>query len=87
MASRLKAQLKESPRVTVLSPDDGPLSSGLVAFSVEGWESDPMTDHLWENNRIVVRHIEYPAGVRASLHFFNTEDEVDQLAEAVRDLA
>ena len=86
LASRLKAQLKESPRVTVLSPDDGPLSSGLVAFSVEGWESDPMTDHLWENNRIVVRHIEYPAGVRASLHFFNTEDEVDQLAEAVRSL-
>ena len=87
LASRLKAQLRESPRVTVLSPEDGPLASGLVSFAVEGWEPDALDDHLWEHNRIVVRHIEHPEGVRASLHFFNTEEEVDQLAAAVRDLA
>lgn len=87
LASRLKAQLRESPRVTVLSPEDGPMASGLVTFAVEGWGSEALDDHLWENNKIVVRHIEYPEGVRASLHFFNTEDEVDQLAAAVRNLA
>lgn len=87
LASRLKAQLRESPRVKVLSPEDGPLASGLVSFAVEGWEPEALDDHLWENNKIVVRHIEHPEGVRASLHFFNTEDEVDQLAAAVRDLA
>lgn len=87
LASRLKAQLRESPRVTVLSPEDGPLASGLVTFAVEGWEPDALDDYLWEHNRIVVRHIEHPEGVRASLHFFNTEEEVDQLAAVVRDLA
>ena len=87
LASRLKAQLRESPRVKVLSPEDGPLASGLVSFAVEGWGPEALDDHLWENNKIVVRHIEHPEGVRASLHFFNTEDEVDQLAAAVRDLA
>ena len=86
LASRLKAQLRESPRVTVLSPEDGPMASGLVSFAVEGWGPEALDDHLWEHNRIVVRHIDYPEGVRASLHFFNTEDEVDQLAAAVRDL-
>ncbi len=87
LASRLKAQLRESPRVTVLSPEDGPLASGLVSFAVEGWGPEALDDHLWENNKIVVRHIEHPEGVRASLHFFNTEEEVDQLAAAVRNLA
>ena len=87
LASRLKAQLRESPRVGVLSPDDGPLASGLVSFAVEGWEPDALDDHLWAHNRIVVRHIEHPGGVRASLHFFNTEEEVDPLAAAVRNLA
>ncbi len=87
LASRLKAQLRESPHVTVLSPEDGPLASGLVSFAVEGWQPDALDDHLWEHNRIVVRHIEHPEGVRASLHFFNTEEEVDQLAAAVRNLA
>ncbi len=87
LASRLKAQLRESPRVKVLSPEDGPLASGLVSFAVEGWGPEALDDHLWENNKIVVRHIEHPEGVRASLHFFNTEEEVDQLAAAVRDLA
>ena len=87
LASRLKAQLRESPRVTVLSPDDGPLASGLVSFAVDGWQPDALDERLWENNRIQVRHIEHPEGVRASLHFFNTEDEVDALAAAVRDLA
>ena len=87
LASRLKAQLRESPHVTVLSPDDGPLASGLVSFAVRGWEPNALDDHLWEQNRIVVRHIDHPEGIRASLHFFNTEDEVDQLAAAVRDLA
>ena len=87
LASRLKAQLRESPHVKVLSPEDGPLASGLVSFAVEGWGPEALDDHLWENNKIVVRHIEHPEGVRASLHFFNTEDEVDQLAAAVRNLA
>ena len=87
LASRLKAQLRESPHVAVLSPEDGPLASGLVSFAVEGWAPDALDDHLWEHNRIVVRHIEHPEGVRASLHFFNTEEEVDALAAAVRDLA
>ena len=42
---------------------------------------------LWDDHRIVVRQVAYPPGIRASLHFFNTEDEVDELARAVKGLA
>ena len=86
LASRLMAQLRESPDVSVLSPDDPSMSSGLVSFSVTGWEPEALSEHLWTNHRVVVRHIQYPPAVRASLHFFNTEDEVDEVAEAVRSL-
>ena len=46
-----------------------------------------MVERLWEDHRIAVRQVGFPSGVRASLHFFNTEDEVDQLAQAVGGLA
>ena len=86
LAMRLKAQLAASPAVTVLSPDDPELSSGLVSFSVAGRDPQAVVEQLWENHRIVVRRVQYPAGIRASLHFFNTEDEVDQLASAIQSL-
>ncbi len=87
LAEGLKAQLRRLPGVTVLSPEDPGLSAGLVSFSVAGWEPRAVVERLWSNHRIVVRQVQYPAAVRASLHFFNTEDEVDQLAEAVKALA
>ncbi len=86
LAARLKGQWGDAPAVTVLSPDDPELSSGLVSFSVAGWQPEAVVEHLWNNHNIVVRRVQYPAGVRASLHFFNTEEEIDQLAQAVRSL-
>jgi L-cysteine/cystine lyase len=87
LAEGLKAKLRRLSGVTVLSPEDPGLSAGLVSFAVEGWEPRAVVEHLWSNHRIVVRQVQYPAAVRASLHFFNTEDEVEQLAEAVKALA
>lgn len=87
LAEGLKAQLREIPGVSVLSPEDPELSAGLVSFAVAGWEPRAVVENLWNNHRIVVRQVPHPAGVRASLHFFNTEEEVNQLAEAVKGLA
>ena len=87
LADRLKRQLSDNPAVQVNSPMQADLSSGLVSFSVSGWEPPAVVERLWEDHRIAVRQVGYPSGVRASLHFFNTEDEVDQLAQAVGRLA
>ena len=40
-------------------------------------------DTLWERYKVVIRSVNYPAGVRAAIDFFNTEDEVDYLVDAV----
>ena len=86
LAEGLKAQLRKVPGVSVLSPEDPQLSAGLVSFAVPEWEPRAVVESLWNNHSIVVRQVPHPAAVRASLHFFNTEDEVGQLAEAVRGL-
>ena len=73
--------------MSVLSPTKRLDSSGLVTFSVPGHEPVSVVERLWENHRIVVRQVGYPPGIRASIHFFNTEQEIDLLAGGVRELA
>ena len=84
LAARLKERLSETPGVRVLSPLEGPECSALTTFAVEGRPAADVTARLWETDRkILVRSISYPSGVRASTSFFNTEEEVDILADAV----
>ena len=87
LAARLKRQLSDIPAVQVYSPMEPELSSGLVSFVLSGWEPPAAVERLWNDHRIVVRQVDFPPGIRASFHFFNTEDEVDQLAQAVKGLA
>ena len=84
LAATLKVRLSGVSGVRVLSPMEGPGSSGLVSFEVEGVDSTRVAEALWKNDRILVRAVSYPPAVRASLDFFNTEQEVAQLAEVVR---
>jgi len=86
LADSAKAKLSEIPGVTVISPSERRDSSGLVSFSVEGQTPVSVVSKLWENHQIVVRQVNYPAAVRVSLHFFNTEQEVELLAGGVREL-
>ena len=86
LAARFKAQLAEISSVNVLSPTDDAQSAGLVSFAVAGQSPDAVVARLWQEHRIVVRQVHYPEVIRASLHFFNTEEEVDTLARAVAEL-
>ena len=86
LAERFKGQLVDIPGVHILSPLEPGLSSGLVSFSLDGWEPPAAVARLWDDHRIVVRQVGFPPGIRASFHFFNTEDEVDQLSYAVKGL-
>lgn len=87
LASSLKAALSDIPGVTVGSPMDRQSSSGLVTFNISGVEPESLVSYLWEQHSIVARRVEYPPSVRVSLHFFNTEEEVAILVEAVRQRA
>ncbi len=87
LASLLKTGLSGIPGVKVLSPLEGPGCSGLVSFAIEGVDPKQAFDRLWTSHKILMRDVPYPPSLRASLHFFNTEEEVQQLLDAVRELA
>jgi L-cysteine/cystine lyase len=83
-ADFLMGLLSELPRVAVRSPR--PAGSGLVAFEVEGVSAKDVAERLLEQ-RFILRFVpgQNPV-VRASTHLFNTEDELEALAEAIKGL-
>ncbi len=87
LAERLRRGLREAPGVTMTSPPAGPTSCGLVTFVPGDWEPKELVDMLWEREKVVARSVGYPSpGVRFSVDFFNTEEELDKVIEIIRTL-
>jgi isopenicillin-N epimerase len=71
------------------TPEAPCLAGAMTAFRLPpGVEAEGLRRRLWADHRVEVPVIERPDGllVRASTHFYNTEGEVDRLAEALRAL-
>ena len=83
LAASLKNKLLEIPGVTVTSPMDASQSSGLVTFTISDMVPKEFVSEIWLNSRILIRNVSYPNSIRASLDFFNTENEVSKLAGVV----
>lgn len=86
LSSLAVERLTSLPRVVVLSPQHPQLSSGLVTFCLDGASPQQVVAHLWGKGRIVCRWVEHPPAVRLSLHFFNTEAEVETVVDCLRSL-
>ncbi len=92
LAATMRAALSEVPGVTM--HDKGTVQGGIVMFAVDGWSSDLVRDALRARSINVSTSTRSSAPfdmaergiddlVRASVHVFNTEDEIDILVEAV----
>lgn len=75
--------LAEVEGVTLHTPREA--MAGLVHFSVAGMPADEVSAKLGEAG-YRVRHTPRPAAVRVSTGFYNTEEEIEGLAAAVRKL-
>ncbi len=93
LANRLRAGLEEVPGVTVR--DLGKERCGIVTFTHDGAPAGTMKDFLGQrkinvsvtsrsSTRIDMEARGLESMVRASVHYYNTEDEVDGLVDAVR---
>jgi selenocysteine lyase/cysteine desulfurase len=71
----------------LLSPTSPESACGLVTVGLDDWPTAELVTTLQERFNIVARAVRNPAGVRFSTHFFNTEREVEQVAEALMQLA
>jgi isopenicillin-N epimerase len=71
------------------TPDHPELQGFMTAYRLPaGVQAPAWRQALWERFRIEVPIVERPDGllVRVSTHFYNTEDEIDRLADAVEAL-
>ena len=82
-----KKRLADIPGVSVCSTLAPEASTGLVTFSIAGADPDAAVKLLWERHRIMARQVRNPKGLRLSLDFFNTEQELEQVFSAVERLA
>ncbi len=80
-AGLLMDLLAKNPRITLPTPH--PARTGLVSFEIDGVPAKEAAEILLEQ-RFVVRFIPEPNHyIRASVHLFNTEEELEGLARAV----
>lgn len=96
LAGRLRDRLAAVPGVRVL--DGGPRPAALVTFAIEGWQPQPFKEAMDTrgiNSALSFREFaQYDFAdkgvdwcLRLSPHYYNTEDEVDRVADTVADLA
>ena len=76
--------LKTLPSVTMLTP--GPGESGLVSFLLDGYDVKEVVTQLRDLHNIYIRDIPSTRSLRISTGFYNTEEEIDILAQALREI-
>jgi cysteine desulfurase/selenocysteine lyase len=92
LADRLRVQLEELDGVQV--HDQGRRKCGIVTFTVDGVPAQDVQQRLAERGvNVSVSLVDYarldlptrglPDLARASLHYYNTEDEIDRLLDAL----
>jgi len=87
LRDRAYSGLIKIPRIQVVSPPPGPLTTALVAFKLpDSVDSRAFRDLLLKKYRIVIKVAEkrWFNGSRISPHIFNTESDIDAAIKAIR---
>lgn len=79
MVASLKEALLQVPGLTLRSPCDLKLSSGLVAFTHQG--PADLGERLWREHRILVSHNPDKRWMRLSVNAYVLPEELDRLVE------
>ncbi len=84
---RLWTALESLPSLRIVSPPDGPLASPMLSYALpDAVKADDLCNRLLARHRVVVKIVpgEWFNGHRISTHLFNTDEDVDALAEALK---
>ncbi len=87
LVEHVRQQLGGRLGLPLATPDHPDLRGAMTAFRLPaGIDPTALRRHLWEKHRVEAPVIERPEGllIRVSTHFFNTEDEIARLEQALR---
>ena len=83
-----RAELSKIEKIKVVTPDDPASYAGLISFEIGGGSTFQFSRTMRLEHGVVVRNVTHlPIQfdvVRASTHIFNTEEDVNRLAAAIR---
>ena len=87
LSSLLRSELSKISGVTLYGPDDESMRTSIVSFTIEGKEPQQVVEKL-EKEKIVlaVREIVDKKIIRASPHFFNSENEIQKVIDEIKKL-
>ena len=76
--------LQTVPGLTLLTPRPG--ESGLVTFKLEGCDATEVVTYLRDKHNIYMRDIPSTKSLRISTGFYNTEEEIAKLVQALQEI-
>jgi len=85
LAAEMAAKLRRIPGVTVVTPHDA--AGTLLTFRIAGWPAQTVVEELGRRIFLVARPIPGFDAVRLSIGWWNTDDEIGRVADAVAELA
>jgi L-cysteine/cystine lyase len=85
LAVEMAAKLRSTPGVMVLTPAHA--AGTLLTFRVAGWPAQTVVEELGRRIFLVARPIPGFDAVRLSIGWWNTDDEIGRVADAVAELA
>jgi cysteine desulfurase/selenocysteine lyase len=87
LANLLREELVKIPGITLYGPADQQKRTSIVSFTIDKKNPSEVVERL-ENQKIILalREISEKKIVRASPHFFNTENEILRVIEAIKKL-
>lgn len=84
MVTTLKQRLAAIDGVTVQTPMEWERSSALVNLKINGVSGPDLNKRFWDDWKIVQRAVREPEGVRLSVGYFTSPQDIDHVIEAVR---
>lgn len=85
LVEKLLKRLLNMNGITVLGPERAEQTNGIVAFDVEGVDPKTVMTNLDSYERVVIAYkfIGERIMVRSSVHYYNTEEEIDRLCDGL----
>ena len=85
--ARLRERVAALPNVKILTSGHAGLSCALLGFSWDHLNNKALVDTLLARHGIYIRTIDYGLNaVRVSTHYYNTEEQVDRLGDALQEV-
>lgn len=87
LSNQMREELSKISGITLFGPEDQSKRTSIVSFSIDGQEPQKIVE-LLEKKKIViaVREIVDKKILRASPHFFNSEEEILKVVDEIRKL-